>query len=326
MHTLRHPDTGALLRARLAAALQACHLRGEVHITARELRAALVFILFGVHDCHELHATLDLTPPRYWDRAFAADSPQRQGELLTELACFDPALDSNPLLDRHLLREIPHAPEESADALASARRRAWFEWDAARYAAVHLPADALPLFGGEHLDRFRRLPMMTEDERAALCRQLCLGIARLEDLPDVAFAGDRGLPLRIQPRTPTESAFWVVKPWQRFRLEARLPHNTEGLETLHTHLLLIYQYAAGGEERLPLSLELFHRLLALSDGQQLAGISQEGVFAHLEIFVQRLAQEDARELHGWHPGDEDMAFRVRVEARDGRQILVKEAA
>jgi hypothetical protein len=94
---------------------------------------------------------------------------------------------------------------------------------------------------------------------------------------------------------------------------------------LHTHLLLIYRYGAGGEERLPVGLELFHLLLALKDGAQLAGAGQEGVFAHLEIFTQRLAQEDARELHGWHPGDEASVFRVRVEARDGRQILVREA-
>lgn len=325
VQALRIPDTGWRLRARLADALQACHLRGEIHITARELRAALAFLFFGVHECGELHANPELMPPRYWDRAFAADAPQRQGELLAELARFDPALDGNPLLDRHLLRDTPHGPNDIAAALASARRRAWFEWDEARYAALQLPTDALPLFGGRHLDRFRRVPLMNEDERAVLCRELCLGIARLEDLPEAAFSSESGLPLRIQPRTPTESAFWVVKPWKRFRLEARLPHTAEGLEALHTHLLLIYGYGIGGEERLPIGLELFHLLLALKDGAQLAGAGQQGVFAHLEIFTQRLAQEDARELHGWHPADESGVFRVYVEARDGRQILVREA-
>jgi hypothetical protein len=167
---------------------------------------------------------------------------------------------------------------------------------------------------------------MSEDERETLCRELCLGIARLEDLPETAFAREAGQPLRIQPRTPTESAFWVVKPWPRFRLEAPLPKTTEGLEALHTHLRLVYRTAAGGEEHLPIGLELFHLLLALKDGAQLAGAGQEGVFAHLEIFTQRLAQEDARELHGWHPGEEDSMFRVRVEARDGRQVLVREEA
>jgi serine/threonine protein kinase len=160
VRTLRDLHTGPRLRARMVDVLQAAHLRGEVHITARELRAALAFIFFGVHDCSELHAEPELMPPRYWDRAFAADAPQRQGELLSELARFDPALDSNPLLDRHLLRETPHGPDDIAAALASARRRAWFEWDHACYAALQLPTDALPLFGGQHLDRFRSVPLM----------------------------------------------------------------------------------------------------------------------------------------------------------------------
>ncbi len=325
VQTLRAPATGVQMRTRLADALQACHLRGEIHITARELRAALVFICFGVHDCAELHADSELTPPRYWDRAFAATAPQRQGNLLAELARFDPALDSHPFLDRLLLKDTPHAPHKRSAALASARRHAWFEWDADRYQALQHPADALPLFGGRQLDRFRRMPLMDEAERAALCYELCQGIARLEALPEAAFSANTGLPLRIQPRTPTDSRFWVLKPQARFRLEAPLPRTAAGLETLHTHLKLIYRPASGGEECLTLGLELFHLLLALKDGMQLSGSGQEGIFAHLEIFTQRLAQEDARELYGWHPSAAQQVFRVRVVAQDGRQVLVREA-
>lgn len=321
--TLREPTTGTHLRLRLADALQACHLRGEIHITARELRSALAFIFFGIHDCNELHDNPELLPSRYWDRAFAAAHPQRQGELLSELARFDPALDSNSLLDRQLLKETVHDPDERSGALASARRRAWFEWGIAQFEKLHLTVDSLPLFGGRHLALFRRVPLMSNVERTSLCRELCLGIARLEDLPEAAFANSRGLPLRTQPRTPTESAFWVLKPWDRFVLTAPLPRTAEGLEVLHTHLVLEYQYAAGGEERLPVGLELFHLLLALKDGAQLSGASQEGIFAHLEIFTQRLAQEDARELHAWHPSEEDSAYRISVETLDNRQVLVR---
>ena len=313
------------MRQRLADALQACHLRGEIHITARELRATLAFVFFGIHNCADLHADPELIPARYWDRAFDALAACRQGELLSELVRFDPALDCNPLLDRQLLKETPHDPEDAALALGSARRRAWFEWDESRYAALHLTRESLPLFGGAHLDRFWRVPLMQDDERLALCRELCVGISRLEDLPEAAFAGDRGVPLRIQPRTPTESAFWVVKPWDRFGLIANLPRTAEGLESLHTHLLLSYRYTTGSEECLPIGLELFHLLLALADGTQLSGTGQQGVFAHLEIFTQRLAQEDARELHGWHPAEENNVYLIRVEARDGRQVLVREA-
>ncbi|NTV95635.1 MAG: (Fe-S)-binding protein, partial [Thiobacillus sp.] len=87
-----------------------------------------------------------------------------------------------------------------------------------------------------------------------------------------------GVPLRMTPRTPTESAFWVVKPWDRFRLEPALPPAADGLERLHTHLHLTYRYAEGGTEILILGLELFHLLLELKDGTQLSGVGEEAIF------------------------------------------------
>ena len=85
-------------RQRLFEMLQAVHLRGETHITVRELRAALVYILFGVHFCSDYHNGADDRSP-YWDRAFAPESPGRQGEVLQELIRFDPALEAHPKIE-----------------------------------------------------------------------------------------------------------------------------------------------------------------------------------------------------------------------------------
>jgi hypothetical protein len=321
VQALRDLDQGPLLRERLTDLLQACHQRGEIHITARELRAALSYCLFGVYDCTELHADSELRPPRFWHGAFDARSPQRQGELLAEMARFDPALESDPILDRQLLREP--SLDRNANRLADARRRAWFTRPSGS------TGGDIRLANGRHLALFRSLPLMAPKDAVALLRDLCLGIARLEDLPASAFAPNqlrKGVPLRITPRTPTESAFWVVKPWDRFDLRPALPGAAEGLEMLHTHLHLTYRYADGSQEVLILGLELFHLLLELKDGAQLSGVAQEGAFANLEIFTQRLAREDARALHGWHPSDEDAVFQIRVTSRDGRQVLVREPA
>ena len=97
-------------------ALQAAHLRGETHITVRELRAALVYVLFGVNNCLDYHADTSSAALAYWDRAFAPDSSGRQGELLRELARFDPALEAHPPIDRHLLSQ------GSPDSLKTAPR------------------------------------------------------------------------------------------------------------------------------------------------------------------------------------------------------------
>src|SRR5215472_12875502 len=96
-------DVRGQARDRLFQALQAVHLRGETHITMRELRSALVYILFGIHFCDDYHAAIQTDIWPYWDRAFAADSPARQGEVLAELIRFDPSLEAHPQIDRYLL-------------------------------------------------------------------------------------------------------------------------------------------------------------------------------------------------------------------------------
>ena len=72
-------------RERLFEVLQAVHLRGEIHITVRELRAALVYVLFGVHFCDDYHQATDLCRQLTGIRAFQAESIARQGKSCASL-------------------------------------------------------------------------------------------------------------------------------------------------------------------------------------------------------------------------------------------------
>lgn len=236
----RDPEAGARFKTRLLDALQACHQRGEIHITARELRAALSYILFGLDACADRHAQPDKPLEPAAARVFDPRSPGRQGELLRELTRLDPALDADPVLDRDLLASV--ADSTTPEALAQARRGAYFS----------RPDGAVRLVDGQHYARFRAAVGLDAAGRATLCRDLCDGIARLEPLPRGAKPPDHGLPLRVTPRTPTESALCVVK-------------------------------------------------------------------------LQRLAQEDFRELYAWHPAEDERVWRLRIVEKAGRQQLVREA-
>jgi len=306
-------------RQRLFEALQAVHLCGETHITVRELRAALVYILFGVHFCQDYHKEPEETVLPYWDRAFIAGSYSRQGDVLRDLARFDPALEAHPQIDRYLLSQSYNnsskaAPHYDQLSLESARRRAYFEWTEDHIEQVAGDPHAFDLARGKQLRLFRNLPLKNEEmdalQRTAVCSRLCAGISRLEDLPPQALERPNVAPLRITPRTPTETAFWVEKPLAGFQLEADLPPQTKGVDRLHRHVFLIYRYRDGLEERLRLGAELFHLLLELSDGYQLGDVSTEDTFAHLSIFVQRLVREDERELLAWNPMEENLIFRL----------------
>ena len=296
----------ARARLRLFEALQSVHLRGETHVTVRELRAALVYILFGTHFCGDYHESSDESILPYWDRSFSPESPMRQGELLQELVKFDPALEAHPKIDRYLT----HAPSQYGGGKApnyqnlsqeSARRRAYFEWTKQHIEEIGGKTHALDLAQGHHLHHFRDLPFKNPQELRNLCKRLCRGISHLEDLPPKALDREDVVPLRITPRTPTETAFWVEKHLDSFWLKADIPSQAKELNQLHRQAFLVYRYQDGREEKLRLGAELFHLLLELSDGYQLGDVSTDDTFAHLSIFVQRLVCEDERKLFAWNP-------------------------
>lgn len=330
-------------RDRLKHALQAVHFQGESHITVRELRSALVYILFGTRDCSEYHDPAAENERPYWDRAFESESAQRQGEVLRELVHLDPALEAHPKIDSQLLREFGVQsngyPEQ---LLRSERRRAYFEWSKERIADVAGEGDAsnaLNLATGRYLGRFRKIPLMNDEERVELCVDLCRGIASLGDLPPVA--GERAdiVPLRIAPRTPTETAFWTEKPVSRFQLvtEADLGTPEEGAspvratkERLPRKVYLIYTYQDGRKEQLRLSANLFHRLLRLAEGFQLGDVSTDDTFANLSIFLRRMVQEDDQELMAWNPMSDEITYRVTAESGKGpgpsrRRLVIRKS-
>ena len=310
-------------RRRLFDALQAIHLRGETHITVRELRAALVYILFGIHYCRDYHhGDGDAGSARwesYSERAFSPRSSARQGEVLRELVRIDPALEAHPQIDRFLLRspsidDNSDLPRYHTLSLEAARRRAFFEWSEAEVEGLTGDQHALDLARGRHLREFRGLA--TDDHAGReqrLTMRLCAGISRLQTLPPRALKRLGAVPLQITPRTPTETAFWVEKSAGDFRLEADIQDGDAGLDRLHRQAFLVYRYRDGREEPLRLGAELFHLLLELSDGYQLGDVAADDTFAHLSIFVQRLVQEDHRRMLAWNPMREDTVFEISVE-------------
>lgn len=324
---LRNPDKFQVVRRRFDEMLQAVHQRGEIHITARELRAAASYIFFGLHYCLDLHELPELDPGHYYDRAFDPTSPSRQGDLLRETVYLDPALEAHSKIDRYLLghgdqigqgvNQYPHLH------LKAARRRAYFEWTPEEIPRIAGDTSYFGLARGKHFKDFRRLPLMDVGERNALKRMLCEGIARLEELPQLAF-DSHGIPLKIIPRTPTESALWVKKPFAHFSLQAVIPAAAKGLEALHTHLKLSYRYKDESEEQLLMGAELFHILLELKNGVQLSDAASADVFANLAIFTQRLAQEDSRELYAWNPIEDEKIFRVGIKNNNGIQKIICE--
>jgi len=322
---LRAEGMGPVVRARLSRALQAVHLRGELHVTARELRGTLAYVLFGIHSCRDLHDVPALEPCHYWDRAFDPESPYRQLDLLTELSRVDPALGAHPRIDAELvLREEDRCALAGQDPspLSSLRRKAYLTWPEAEVERIGGVPDALGLVGARHLEDFIRVGYGNDADRDAICRHLCDGLARLEDVPAVVRRQAGAVPLRIATKTPTETAFWITKALERFALTTETVPRVEGFGTLHTHVKLTYRFDAGHEEPLALGAELFETLMELKHGYQLSHVGADEVFANLAIFRQRLAQEGDRSLYAWNPVD-GVTYSVRAGAGCPQEIVIE---
>ena len=329
---LADADVRTRARQRLFEALQAVHLRGETHVTVRELRAALVYILFGLQYCSDYHAAEQDDALPYWDRAFDAGSRGRQGDVLRELIRFDPALDAHPHIDRVLL----HPPEDAGDSsaprrsdasaqeerhaqLASERRRAYFEWTSAEIAQVAGDPESLGLAQGRHLREFRAVAIADDVARGKLARRLCGGISRLGALPPQALDARDAVPLLITPRTPIDTAFWVEKSPAAFRLQPEVPASRD-LDLLHRQAVLIYRYRDEGEERLRLGYDLFSLLLEMEEGYQLGDVATDDTFAQLAIFVQRLVREDERRMMAWNPMSENTIYELSADLDDDAAV------
>jgi serine/threonine protein kinase len=316
-----------LFRSRLVGALQAVHQRNEVHITTRELKAALSYILFGVHYCKDLHEDPELMPPQSWNLAFDPSSPQRQGEVLRELTRLDPGLSSHARLDRYLSGRgapdpghgAPRYPENKVDI---ARRRAYFEWSVHQVQAVCGNETDFGLSRGRHFAAFRDFPLLGKDAQADLRDAVCRGVSRLEELPVYVRRRPGVLPIRIVPRTPTETAFWIEKPLGKFSLVPEQFTSAQAFETLHRFLELRYDLGEGRYESLGVSLEMFVLLMELSDGAQIADAFSDDVFANLGVFTQRLVQEDKKRLYAWNPAAEDQLFEAGIMPNPNEQKVV----
>ena len=84
-------------------------------------------------------------------------------------------------LSGHSTREVSNAgPAYPELSLASARRRAYFEWRPEEIQAVAMSADALELAHGHHLSLFKEAGLRDTGANSHLCAKLCQGISRLE--------------------------------------------------------------------------------------------------------------------------------------------------
>jgi len=151
--TLADPVAGPAVRERLRTLFEIVHLRRQLHITMRDMRSAISWLLFRDHSCDDVARMLDDQPSSeerlslLYYNAYAADGrpPEGRGDdrLVHLLRQIDPAEVANPAADRslhfHGLSGLPMLAFDTRRPLASEWLKEWRlpgGWEAVRQADV----------------------------------------------------------------------------------------------------------------------------------------------------------------------------------------------
>ncbi len=110
--TLADPASGPTVQERIRTLFEIVHLRRQLHITMRDMRSAISWLLFQDHDCDSVANLLETsnTPENqlqwFYFNAFAHDGKPPRGRaddrLVRLLRQVDPSQTSNPATDRSL--------------------------------------------------------------------------------------------------------------------------------------------------------------------------------------------------------------------------------
>jgi len=321
--TLRDSQNGRRVRARLKSLFQIVHARRRQHITIRDLRSALSYIVVGVQTCQEIHETLDQgEPPLDWADVLyfnAVFNPRGEpDELLEELALLDPALGSAPRLERFLhfhrhLREEEEVqrlllmfPSRSSEAVRCVRYgafgRKWYPQMKRRFLFEAGENEDLlaeqNLGGWQELLPYRHFPrylgiLRGEEDLTIVREDLCEGISRSDGIVDpTVYQGY--LCIRTNHSDREELTVFKRFPIDHFRCRLINGTASQWVESLPLGLRL--EWAEGGDPSLEIGLDLFEFLMRLREGYRPDAPEQRPLIVDLALFKTRLLRLETTEL------------------------------
>lgn len=318
------PKRGIEIRRRLKHLFLAVHFRKTRHITMRDLRSILSFILFGKSPCKQIHENLasgaQMILGFYYNAAFNGAEKDRIAQLLSDLdvACVcNPKLDnfihfhapdSTEVMDLFLpsdtiLRaDLPHLkmlyqnrPEGTQDDNsvrqenarlfhAAMRRKLFFEGDEAKMRGAGLPTWK-DLLPYRQFDRFLEVIQAKADSGSSLRDELTLAISKSERIYN-EIVGQEHLCLRSTAAKRNQTKSFYGFPASDFEVAVKdVGAQADFLE--HLPNSLYYRHLDKSAE-LEVPLDLFEILCRIHDGYVPTASEIRTFFLNLEMFKRRV--------------------------------------
>lgn len=331
--TLQDPVAGPKVIERLKMLYTITHLRGRLHITMRDLRSALAFMLVGTQDCDGIHQLYQTSGEEAQNRildgfyfnSWLGGSEGSSDRLISLLREIDVAEVSNPDLDRELgflnpmtkvmsrfsFAERAGYDDELVEALFRNLPRDYSSKNRARLIAKHRHylshmrrrhfferrdngwKEMLPY---DSIDPFLKAIEQLNTKDAEEVTTLLRAINRGEGLSDPARLGNQ-LALRVRQVDQGTIRSYRLFDGAHFTLRTeREIASHPFLECLAQALVLSYQPASGHKATLRVNLDIYEMLMRLNNGYLPSIEEQEGFYLSLAVFKNLLASVPYKEV------------------------------
>ena len=329
VRTFQDPTAGPRVLQRLKTLYILTHLRGRLHITLRDLRSALAYMLVGIRGCDEIHALYATGKAEeivngFYFNSWVGGSTSIGDRLLTLLQDIDIGASTSPRLDRQLDYISPLADR----ALMTFEQRGTYDRDILHKLFSDLPrgwsGKSTDLQTRTHrwfvsMTRRRYFFECRDDERwrhmlpyRAAWRlldfvarrspatvgldEVLLAINRGEGLVDPDRVNS-GLALQVRTVEGGSIRSYRLFPKSCFRLEV-LDDASQArfVEHMPDGVVLRYEDPTGGCADLRINLDIFEMLHRLNEGYRPTVEEMQGYYLSLAVFKNVLASSPYQEI------------------------------
>ena len=327
--TFQSKTAGPKVIERLKALYTLTHLRGHLHITLRDLRSAMAFMLVGTRDCDQIHAlyksgrTAEFAEAFYFNAWMGGDRSPLADRLIRQLADLDMGTTPDPRLDRSL----DFVPPADDRRLFEVEHRSTYDQAVLRRLFENLPRDYSGRVNHDRMKAHRAFLAMTRRRafferrdgqwapmlpyRAATrmldivqaarvgpnaLARIIQAINRGEGLTDPArLDGKLALQVRQVDRGTIRS--YRVFPAEHFSLQ--ILHRGEAavfVEHMPSGLLLTYRGSKGVVAEMRVNLDIFEMLERFNAGYRASVEEEMGYNLSLAVFKNVLGAEPYQEV------------------------------
>lgn len=351
--TFQDPVAGPKVLERLKTLYTITHLRGRLHITMRDLRSALAFMLVGTQDCGGIHQLYQNGGEENQNRILdgfyfnswlggAAGSNDRLIALLREI---DVAEVSNPDLDRELgfldpttkamsrfsfaeragydnelvetlFRNLPRDYSSKNRARLMAKHRNYLSHMRRRHFFERRDIGWKEMLPYESIDPFLNAIEEPGVKGTDAVTAILRAINRGEGLSDPSRLGNQ-LALRVRQVDKGTLRSYRLFDGEHFTLRTEQDRSVHPfLECLPQALVLVYDSGDGHNVSLRINLDIYEMLIRLNNGYRPSIEEQKGFYLSLAVFKNVLSAAPYQEVLLTESGFE--FFQIR---RDDKGIL-----